>query len=159
MKKIPLTKGKFAIVDDDDYEKLNAYNWQAHWDSKGKTYYVHGRVNGRYVVMARIIKNAVEGEYVDHINHDTLDNRKENLRICRHDQNCFNRKGQYNSTSKYKGVSYKSANKNWVVQIRENSVGRHIGSFKNEIVAALVYDEEAERVYGEHAYLNFPLYR
>ena len=105
MKKIELTQGKFALVDDEDFEWLNQWKWYA--NHLGYTWYVVRSV--RYdnevkaILMHRSILNAKIGEEIDHINHNGLDNRKKNLRICTRSQNNMNR-NKLRGTYKYKGV-------------------------------------------------------
>ncbi len=92
MKNIKLTKGHLAIVDDDDFEKINLLSW--HYQPKCNTGYAigHIRVGGKSSTrrMHRMILNANNGDIVDHINGNGLDNRKENLRIVSHKLNCIN---------------------------------------------------------------------
>lgn len=96
MKTIQLTQGQVALVDDDDYEWLSQYKWYARWDKYTKSYYA---ARAEYfpirktVYMAREVAKTPKGMICDHINHDTLDNRKENLRNVTNSQNLMNRKG------------------------------------------------------------------
>ena len=85
MKKIPLTRGKFAIVDDCDFERVNAHNWSYHTD---------GYATSKMGVMHRFILNAPKGTQVDHRNHDTLDNRRENIWLCTPSQNRLNNRSR-----------------------------------------------------------------
>ena len=75
-----------AKVDDSDYELLSKYRWNY---TNG---YAQGKVNGKLIGMHRFIMRTPKGMVTDHINHDTLDNRRANLRICTHAQNMANRK-------------------------------------------------------------------
>jgi hypothetical protein len=95
--------------------------------------------------------------FVDHINHNGLDNRKANLRTATRRQNSYNRiHFRKNPYSKYKGVSFKKRTKKWNVQIRYDGQSRFIGSFDSEIEAAKAYDKDAKKHHGEFAVLNFP---
>ena len=113
MKKITLTQGKEAIVDDDDYEMLMEYKWCAQKRITGIFYVARSTPkdsSGKQkilLLMHREITNAPKGMEVDHINGNPLDNRKENLRICTNQQNAMNRGKRSDNTSGYKGVSYK----------------------------------------------------
>jgi hypothetical protein len=158
MKLIPLTQGKFAMVDDEDYEKLNKYKWYA---KKGRdTYYVarnSSLQNGiqTTIRMHREILNlTTEKTMIDHINHDTLDNQRHNLRVCTQSQNSMNQVSK-RGTSKYKGVSWHKLCGKWQSYIRINWKHTHIGIFTHEEDAARAYDKKAKELFGEYAYLNF----
>jgi hypothetical protein len=151
---IPLTQGKFAIVDADDYERLATYKWCA--SQSGNRIYAVRRRQNRTITMQRQIMNAPEGLLVDHIDGNSLNNRKSNLRLCSAHQNACNRRPRRNSSSKYKGVSWYKRDKKWQVQIYYNARTIHLGRFDDEVEAALVYDRKATELFGEFAYLNFP---
>lgn len=103
--------------------------------------------------MHRLIMNTPEGMLVDHINHDCLDNRKSNLRICTHAENARNKRPVI-GTSKYKGVYWDKTNKKWEAHIRKGKDVKYLGQFKCEKKAALAYNEKAKELFGEFAYLN-----
>lgn len=156
MKEIKLTNGMVTKVDDEDFEYLSKYNF--HFKKQTDPRYNYGyayRViwnketkTKKALDIHREIMKAKKGECVDHINHDTLDNRKENLRICTHQQNMCNKI----SSNKYKGVSYVSRNKlrPWVA-ICDNTF---VGCFETELEAAMAYNGRAKEVYGEFASFN-----
>lgn len=158
MKKIPLTKGKFAIVDDEDYEWLNKYKWQA--DKIGNTYYavrvVSQRGDRQKIYMHRCIMGAIRGQEIDHRNGNGLDNKKNNLRFCTRKQNLQNQK-PHNGSSKYKGVSWFKweAGGKWRAKIQINYKTIHLGLFNDETDAAKAYDEKAKEIFGEFARPNF----
>ena len=109
-KKIKLTRGQYTLVDDEDYW-LNNYNWYALKTKSGFYAARHGTLEGKFLLIHRVIMDFPELT-VDHINGDTLDNRRKNLRIATQHQQMFNRKSNSNGTSKYKGVSWaKTKNK------------------------------------------------
>ncbi len=162
MKKIPLSKDKHTIVDDEDYEKLSKYKW--HY-SGGYAHRFHVfkelpleqiRVS---VSMARIIMGLYNDDKreVDHKNRNRLDNRKSNLRICNRSQNMANKLSLKGSSSKYKGVVWVKRDKIWRAGIGLNYKIYHIGYFDSEIEAAKAYDKKAKELFGEFACLNFPL--
>ena len=95
----------------------------------------------------------VLGTLVDHINRNTLDNRRENLRACTRNESNQNRKGG-GKASPYKGVHRSSVNR-WGAVIRANGRNTWLGTFVNEEDAARAYDRAALEAYGEFAYLNF----
>jgi len=150
---IPLTQGKFAIVDAEDYDWLNMYKWCV--SKKRYNFYACRRTRGKKIFMHRLITNAPEGMLVDHINGISLNNRRSNLRICTIAQNNRNSRPWRRSTSKYKGVSWCQAAGKWRARIRPNRKQMHLGCFDNEIKAARAYDKKAKELFGEFAYLNF----
>lgn len=158
MKKIELTQGQSALVDNEDYKKLNKYNWYAGYYSHVDNYYAMRQIytNGKQttVKMHRIIMDAPRNMQVDHINHNTLDNRKRNLRLCTHNQNQQNQTPSKNTLSQYKGVSWAKQRKKWVARIGINKKRLFLGYFKNEEQAAIAYNKAAKELFGEYALLN-----
>jgi hypothetical protein len=160
-RKIPLSRGKFAIVDPEDYDWLRAYKWHA---QKGpRTWYaVHSLTNGKKekrknLQMHNLLVDIPPGMFCDHINHNGLDNRKANLRPATHTQNVWNRrKFKPHSRSKYKGVDWANDMKRWRARIRVNGKRIYLGSFTSELDAAKAYDKAAKKYHGEFASLNFP---
>jgi hypothetical protein len=157
MKKIELTQGKFAIVDDGDFEKLNKYKWHVH--KSGYRFYAErnerrgfGRITAK---MHREITNAPNDMYVDHIDGDGLNNTRSNLRVCTNAQNQYNSRKPSNNTSGFKGVSWHKRNKKWLARIKVNNKQNNLGYFDSLIEAAQAYDEAAKRYYGTFANLNF----
>jgi hypothetical protein len=149
---IPLTKGKFAIVDAEDYEWLSRYKWHA---MGGSNPYACRKKNGRTILMHRMILKPPPGMVVDHINGNGLDNRKCNLRICTHAQNMRNRPA-VGGTSTFKGVRWDTKSHKWLATICLNYRCICIGYFDDEIEAARAYDRKAAELFGPFAYLNFP---
>lgn len=145
MKQIPLTKGKFALVDDEDYDSLMQWNWCL-WKKYA------GRLGG--IKMHRVINKTPEGMQTDHINGDCLDNRKSNLRTVTVSQNHMNRKKKPATSSQYKGVSWRPNGGSWEAHIRKDSVGVYLGKYKKEEDAALAYNNAALQLFGEHARIN-----
>ena len=149
MREIPLTKGYVALVDDEDYERIACHKWCAQEGPWGTRAVRHaGRVR---VYMHREVLGVVFGDarHVDHINHDMLDNRKDNLRLVDHSMNQCNRKKTVGS-SRYLGVSLNRGK--WDA----NASGEYIGRFTSEEAAARAYDDAARRIQGPFASLNFP---
>jgi len=153
-KLIPLTRGKFAIVDAADYEWLNQYKW--HVQKHKNTSYARTQKNGKSIRMHRLITGAPSHLLVDHRDSNGLNNRRTNLRLCTHQENVYNRRPRPGSTSRYKGVYRKKTSKKYVANIRNNGKILFLGYFDDEIEAAIAYDIKAMELFGEFAYLNFP---
>jgi hypothetical protein len=149
-RKVQLTQGCYAIVDDEDYERISLFNWYA--EKSRKKIYAVRKSGNKTIRMHRFIMEPPTGYAVDHINGNGLDNRKINLRICKQTQNCQNRKPNRNSFSKYKGVSYFC--KKWVSMIRINGKLKYLGRHETEIEAAVAYNEKAKEYHGEFAHIN-----
>jgi len=153
-KEIPLTQGKVALVDAEDYESLTQYSW--YYDENGYAYRrkTTGYHKSKLVSMHREILGYIpEGKVVDHWNRDKLDNRKKNLRITSQSNNAANsppRKG----TSKFKGVYWSDIYKRWVSKIGKEGRYFHLGLYDCEINAAIAYNLKAIELYGDFAYLN-----
>lgn len=122
-----------------------------------KRFYFSVKVDGKYLLLHRLIINAKTGDIVDHINHNPMDNRECNLRLCTSSQNSMNRSKSYHK--KYKGVSLDNRTpplpNPWKAQIMLNYRNIHVGRFKTEMQAAQAYDEAAIKYFGEFADLNF----
>lgn len=155
MKEIQLTQGKFAIVDDEDFEWLSKYRW---FCNKPRNVIFRHTPRNHYkrkdIIMSREILNFPKGLQVDHINGNRFDNRRSNLRICNHAQNNQNKRIQLNNTSGYKGVSWSKHAKKWLVRIKSDKKQKYLGYFKNKKEAALVYNQAAIKYHKEFAFLN-----
>jgi len=158
VKKIRLGNKGFAVVDDEDYEWLSKYCW---WIAGSRLPYAQRREghHGKTYYMAREIMQAPEHLWVDHINCDTLDNRRCNLRLCTRQQNTqYSKKKAHGTSSRYKGVTMRkdlkrSPNK-WFVRIMVNGKQLGLGSYETELEAARAYNEAARKYHGEFALLN-----
>lgn len=140
---VVLTNGLCALVDIADAQALNRYVWSEH--SRG---YAYARVDGKQVLMHRMLVEASPGVEVDHINGSRLDNRRCNLRVCTHSENICNQGKHKNNTSGFKGVSWHRRDKRWVARIRHEGKSFNLGSFINPLDAAKVYDEACVRLHG-----------
>jgi hypothetical protein len=163
MKTIPLTKGYSAIVDDDDYERVAKHKWTAIVTGQNvKRVYAYRRtgwdnVNRRWmqaIYLHREIARPIDGFDVDHINHDTLDNRKENLRTATRSQNLANNR-RLKGVTGFRGVTPTGSGEKapYKVQFR----GKCVGYFFDSAEAAKAYDALAIKEFGEFAKLNFPV--
>lgn len=143
MKIIPLTQGKSTIIDD-DYGYLSKYKW----------HYRHGyamrREQGKFLYMHRIIINTPSNMFTDHINGNTLDNRKDNLRICTKSENNRNRGMGRNNKSGLKGVTWHKYDKKWQAQITIDNKNIYLGKFVDKFEAFEVYNNKAKELFGEY---------
>jgi len=157
MKEIQLTRGYVALVDDEDYERVNAFKWCVRIKSNTQ-YAIRGvSIGGRKtktITMHQFINNAPIGFVTDHKDRNGLNNQKHNFRTCTQSQNSMNRKTNYGS-SKYKGVNLNKQMNKWMSYIRVNKILIYLGCFEDEIIAAKTYDLAAIKYFGEYAYLNF----
>ena len=154
MIEIPLTQGQVALIDDEDFELVSQYKWYAHWDPHTKSFYARTNIrksDGTRTMlrMHRLITDAKKGEEVDHINHDTIDNQKENLRICTRSENGCNRGAQENNTSGYKGVSLDKSSGKWRAAIKLNGKRIYLGYFATKEEAYEAYCNAALELHGE----------
>jgi len=155
MKEIFLTQNKVALVDDKDFDYLNQFKWYA--ERKGNTYYAARKivVNGlkTSIRMHTVILNIKNGLICDHIDHNGLNNQRNNIRICTNRQNSMNKSSS--GISKYLGVSPSNIDKKpWRAFIKINGKSTSLGYFKTEKDAAKIYNEAAKEHFKEFANLN-----
>ena len=153
--RIPLSNGQFAIFDIDDYDLVVKYTWCAVWNKYTNSYYAQTQTVGYSgkvgsVHMQRIIMDAPKGMVVDHINHDTLDNRRCNLRLATKSENMMNRRSFKSNASGLKGVYKKSKNK-WYSKIKVNGEEFLLGTFDTPEEASAAYCEAVQKYHGEFA--------
>ncbi|MFH1369677.1 MAG: HNH endonuclease [Planctomycetota bacterium] len=159
-RKIPLGEGRWTIVDPLIYYWLNSYHWTS--DARGECIYairhkVSRKGRSTIVRMHREIMNAPAGLLVDHRNNNTLDNRRENLRLATQSQNMQNRrKCRTKATSQFIGVFFDKNCGKWRAKIGHQGKYIYLGIFDNELDAVKAYDAAARKYYGEFARLNFP---
>ncbi|MHB9033900.1 MAG: HNH endonuclease [Anaerolineae bacterium] len=144
-------------MDDEDYELVSQYTWQAthfphHWSYYATSF--NRKHKPTTIYMHRLIVNALQGVGVDHINRDALDNRRSNLRLCTQSQNNANQKLNVRNTSGFKGVSWHIRHERWKSYITVKKIKIHLGYFYTPLEAALAYDEAARKYHGEFAATN-----
>lgn len=149
MKKLKLTQNKFALVDDEDFEFLNQMKWFFNLKNKQSSGYAQrnkylGSKKYKTVYMHREIMKARDGQEVDHINGNSLDNRKSNLRLVSHAINMRNRKSVPNTTSIYVGVHLHKLTQKWRAQIKINNKVVSLGLFKTQELAREARDQFIE---------------
>lgn len=149
---IKLTQGKFTIVDDEDFEYLSQWKW---FYNNGYAVRMSPRGEGkrRRILMHRVIMDTPDDMDVDHINHITLDNRRENLRNCTTAENMYNRKPDKGNRSGFKGVSDNHGRFKARIMIYGNLL--YLGTWDTPEEAARSYDKAAVKYFGEFARTNF----
>ena len=161
-KKIHLINSdKYAVVDDEDYEIASRFRW--HLKKKGGRCYARckmymGRLNGKSIgcsiYLHRLIMRPSSCMQIDHKDHNGLNCKRVNMRSCtngQNKQNCHSAKG---SSSKYKGVCWDKRSEKWYTRIKIKGKEIKLGTFNNELEAALAYDRAATKYFGEFACLN-----
>lgn len=156
MTTIQLTDGKVAIVDEADYSRLARYTWGATETAPGYwyAYSSEARRETGHFYMHRFLTDAPKGMVVDHINGDRLDNRRANLRVCKHWQNLANNE-QAIGESGYRGV-IKARSGRFTARLKRNGKNLYFGTFDTPEEAARARDKAARELHGEFAVLNFP---
>ena len=152
MKRIKLSQGKFALIDDEDFERVSKHKWSVY--RKNDRWYAMTVINKKTVLMHRFILNPKSGQSVDHRNHNGIDNRKKNTRVCKVWQNNVNRLKKNGTTSKFKGVCWHKGRKKWAARIKRNDKHTFLGHFTDEVKAAIAYNKAATKLFGEFAHLN-----
>lgn len=159
-REIQLTRGFVTIVDEADFEWLSQWRWSAHRE-RNYIYAVRSvRPPGRPRTLRihREIAQPSAAEHVDHINGDTLDNRRSNLRCCSHGENMANRVGNRvrRTGVTYKGVRRQNRANAYRASIQKGGRTIALGSHPTAEAAARAYDEAAKKHHGAFARLNFP---
>jgi AP2 domain/HNH endonuclease len=155
MMQIPLTQGKYALVDLADFDELSKSKW--HFNAQGYAARNVVKSDGKRapVTMHRMILDAQKGIHVDHINGNRLDNRRVNLRLCTSGENLMNTNGQTRRVySKFKGVTWDKNRKKWIAQIQAYGEHKMLGRFGSEEQAAAAYDNAAKNMHGAFARIN-----
>lgn len=159
-RRIKLTRGKYALVDPEDFERLNRYKWHCSQSNYAKRATRSQSGKGRKQVeifMHKVVCPPPEGMIADHINRNRLDNRKANLRPATWTQNAWNRSSvRKTRKTRHKGIRYYKDTKKWQVRLMINGRRVSFGCYDDEEEAAKAYDVVAKKYRGEYAVLNFP---
>lgn len=163
MKLIALSQGKFAIVDDNDFDYLNKYKWSACLKRRGTINELWVAVRSIKDIKTKSHRNIISmhreilgfpDKSIDHINNDSLDNRRDNLRLVDCVQNGANKRGQTNNRSGYRGVWFDKDLKKYRANIKPGNKTIHLGCFLTKEEAALMWNQKAKELWGEYAYQN-----
>lgn len=160
MKRLSLTRGLFATVDDCDFDRVSQFKWQAHKKKSGwlvkRGVYDPAKKNNHAQPLSVFVLEAPVGTIIDHENGNPFDNSRGNLRVCTRLENnrAFRRKSEGKS-SRFRGVCWLKNNACWCARIHVLGKGIHLGVFDYEADAALAYDTAARHHFGRFAHLNF----
>ena len=157
---VKLTRGLVTIIDAEDFELVSQFKWYAtrgsNTDYAVRTPWIPEERRYQQVSLHRFLLNAPCDMHVDHRNHQGLDNRRSNLRLCTPTENRWNTQKRKGCRSEFLGVHHRPLRKKpWMAKLIVNK--KHYSrSFATELEAALYYDELVEELHGEFAKLNFP---
>lgn len=163
--RIPLNHGKYALVDAEDAAQIARHRWYASYDEardgwiakRGERLGSGRDMRVQSYQMHRVIMGAPPALGVTHLNGDTLDNRKMNLRLTTQQDRAARRRRNANNTSGYRGVALHKPTGKWRAYLTVEGDKRMLGYYATPEAAARVYDRVAWEVFGEFAYRNFPV--
>jgi hypothetical protein len=145
-----LVKDQLVFIDEEIYYDIIKYSWQINVNN-----YVTGEIDKKRFILSRYVMDYNGINYVDHINNNRLDNRKDNLRIVTPTQNAMNMCSQKNSSSKFIGVHYRKDNNKWRTRIKVNDKDINLGQYDTEIEAAKARDVATLKYFGVNGKMNF----
>lgn len=153
---VNLTRGYVALISPQDADLVGRWSWSALVLPDGKKRAVRREnKSSRFFYMHKQIIQPADGQVVDHINADGIDNRRENLRACVQGENVRNQRPQRRKkSSRFKGVSYDKSRGKWQAYVNVNGKRKSIGRFDTETEAALEYDAAATIAHGAFALTN-----
>lgn len=155
---IELTQGEYATCDTKDFEELSEYKWQFRPDKWSGGYAVRDLSptikNGKVVKhKIKMHQQVMDKKFIDHKDHNGLNNQRSNLRICTISQNNRNRRVQSNNTSGHTGVVWHKKPQMWVAQIKIDGETKHLGIFKNLEDAIHAREEAEQKYFKEYRYV------
>lgn len=144
-------------IEEDDLDLIAKFQWRAQQNKDGRWYAMAWNKYPNFILMHRLIMKPKQGETVDHLDNDGLNNQRGNLRVCSYSENVqrtgFKRNG---STSIFKGVHFETSRSRWKAMITKDGNQIYLGRFATEVDAAIAYDEAVLKLYGDLGYRNFP---
>lgn len=143
---------KYILVSDEDYELAMTQRWTI--EKSGHTFYAMCKIGEKKVRLHRFLLNPKSTHQVDHINHNGLDNRRENIRIVTKRQNTANRRKTAGSKRRYKGIHFDTRSRKWVAYVNYRKKRKYLGQYQTAREAAEAYNEAALKYYGSTAWLN-----
>lgn len=151
---IELTKGKKTLIDTSDYDLVSKRKWyfDRYYAATNAPMSLVRKGVKRKIYLHRFLLNAREGEEVDHINHDGLDNRRENLRVCSHQENMMNSNRKANGALGARGIEMNSTGK-FRARINKDGKSIHLGVFETIEEAKIVRNEATKKYHKEFAFV------
>lgn len=144
--------GEKFLIDKEDYDLVHKYCWFVFNSKSGKYIASHEPCSSKSLFLHRMIMNCPDDYFVDHINHNTLDNRKNNLRIVSKSQNAMNARVRCDNNSGYTGVYWSAYKERWIAKIAKEGKDYYLGSYKNKEEAIEARKEAEEKYFGEYNY-------
>jgi len=156
MKQLQLSKARFAMVDDDDFEWANQWKWYFDGQYAAREQHVGGggERDSIKLYLHRELMQTPTGLVTDHIDRDKLNNVRSNLRICTFSENINNGSRRVDNHSGYRGVTWHKQREYWYARIKYQGKCTFLGSFKDKNEAAKAYDKASREIYGVVAYQN-----
>lgn len=143
---------KYILVSEQDYDLVYKHRWNI--QKFGNTYYAMTKMGGKKVSMHRYILKPEPTLEVDHMNHNGLDNRRENIRVVTKAENMRNRQKTKGNRRRYKGVYFDTRVNKWVAFVNSDNKRKYLGQFKTAREAAIAFNEAALKYYGPNTWLN-----
>lgn len=141
---IHLNTGQAVLIDAEDAIPLSRYSWAATYSRGKQIPYAKAKIDGKNIRMHRLLLNAPTNLQVDHINGNSLDNRKENLRLCTHRENQQNR--SVHRDGRLCGTAYNKPLKKWRAKFTKDRKAFHIGYYETELEAHQAYKDKIEEL-------------
>jgi len=141
--------GQVSLIDKDDLDIVKDYGWYSNYKKSTNSYYAKTEINNKAISMHRLILDAPKDKQVDHVDHNGLNNRKSNLRLCNQSENSRNKRMQSNNTSGFRGAYLEKKTGKYKARIMVNRKQMYLGSYETAKEASDVYQEAAKRLHGK----------